>query len=201
MKKTKSWLFILYILLALVGPAVVIFANLYVRDAYVWSYSWNGAVRIIMFFVTLPVYLVYTFLILKRHFPKKITKILLLFFPYFLSFVFYFFWSDMGLLDFLILYCLPFFLGINLLYFVGLLVLIFQNTRGEAFREIINKVIGTIIIMGLIFLPVLHSFTFGIKFNLEKGGVVFLIGFFAVIIMTAIAHFPVLKELYREGKL
>jgi hypothetical protein len=107
----------------------------------------------------------------------------------------------MGLLDFLVLNSLPFFLGINLLYLGGLLVLIVQNTRGEPFKEIIKKVIGTIIIVGLIFLPVIHSFIVGIKFNLEKGGLWFLLGFFAVIISVAISNFPVLKELYEEGKL
>ena len=107
----------------------------------------------------------------------------------------------MGLLDFLVLNCLPFFLGINLLYFGGLLVLIVQNIRGEPFKEIIKIVIGTIIIIGLIFLPVLHSFIIGIKFNLEKGGLVFLLGFFAVVILTSVFHLPILKELYAEGKL
>lgn len=201
MKKTKFLLFIFYVLLALVVPAVVVFANLIILDDYIWSHNWNTAVKYIMLFVTLPVYLVYTFLILKRHFPKKIIKVLSLFFPYLLSFAIYFFWEDMGLLDFLVLNCLPFFLGINLLYLGGLLVLIVQNTRGEPFKEIIKKVIGTIIIIGLIFLPVLHSFIIGIKFNLEKGGLWFLLGFFAVIISVAISNFPVLKELYEEGKL
>ena len=201
MKKTNLWLFIFYVLLALIVPAVVVFINLIVRDAYVWSHNWNIAVKYIMLFVTLPIYLIYTFLILKRHFPKKITKVLLLFFPYLLSFAIYYFWEDMELLDFLILNCLPFFLGISLLYFGGLLVLIVQNTRGEPLREIIKKVIGTIILIGLIFLPVLHSFLIGIKFNLEKGGLLFLFGFFAVVISTAVSHIPVLKELYAEGKL
>jgi len=201
MKKTNLWLFILYVLFALIVPAVVIFANLIVRDAYVWSHNWNTAVKFIMLFLTLPVYLIYTFLILRRHFPKKIIRVLLLFFPYLLSIPIYFFWVDMRLLDFLVLNSLPFFLGINLLYFGGLLVLIIRNTRGEPFREIIKKVTGAIIIIGLIFLPVLHLFLIGIKFNLEKGGLVFLLGFFAVIISTAVSHFPVLKELYKEGKL
>ncbi|MFC2159247.1 hypothetical protein ACFLQS_00820 [Actinomycetota bacterium] len=201
MKKTNLWLFILYVLLALVVPVVVVFVNLMVRDAYVWGHNWNIAVKYLMLFVTLPIYLIYTFLILKRHFPKKIIKALSLFLPYLLSFAIYYFWEDMGLLDFLVLNSLPFFLGISILYFGGLLVLIIQNTRGEPIREIIKKVIGTIIIIGLIFLPVLHSFLIGIKFNLEKGGLLFLIGFFAVVISTAVSHIPVLKELYEEGKL
>jgi len=201
MKKTNLWLFIFYVLLALVGPAIVVFANLVVRNDYIWSHGWNVAVMYIMLFVTLPIYLVYTFLILKEHFPKKITKVLSLFFPYLLSFAIYFFWEDMGLLDFLVLNCLPFFLGINLLYLGGLMVLIVKNTRGEPYKEIIKKVIGTIVVVGLIFFPVIHSFIVGIKFNLEKGGPVFLIGFFIVIISVAISNFPVLKELYEEGKL
>jgi hypothetical protein len=201
MKKTIFWLFIFYVLLALVIPPVVVFVNLINRDAYAWSHNWNIAVRYIMLFVTLPVYLVYTFLILKRHFPKKITKVLSLFFPYLLSFAIYFFWADIELLDFLVLNSLPFFLGINLLYLGGLLVLIVQNTRGDSFKEIIKKIVGTIIIIVLIFLPVIHSFIIGIKFNLEKGGLWFLLGFFAVIISVAISNFPVLKELYKEGKL
>ena len=201
MKKTNLWLFILYVLLTLVVPAVVVFINLIIRDAYVWSHNWNIAVKYIMLFVTLPIYLIYTFLILKRHFPKKIIKALSLFLPYLLSFAIYYFWEDIELLDFLVLNSLPFFLGISILYFGGLLVLIVRNTRGEPFREIIKKVIGTIIIIGLIFLPVIHSFLIGIKFNLETGGLWFLVGFFAVIISVAISNFPVLKELYKEGKL
>jgi hypothetical protein len=201
MIKTNLWLFIPYILLALVIPTVVIFISLIVRDTYVWSRNWNTAVKYIMFFVTLPVYLVYTFLILRRHFPKKIIKALFLFFPYLLGFAIYYFLEDRGLLDFLVLNSLPFFLGINLLYLGGLLVLIVKNTRQEPIKEIIKKVIGTIIILGLIFLPVLYLFIVGINFNLEKGGIVFLLGFFAIIISTAVSHFPILKELYEEGKL
>ncbi|MFC2145419.1 hypothetical protein ACFLQQ_03725 [Actinomycetota bacterium] len=107
----------------------------------------------------------------------------------------------MKLLDFLVLNSLPFFLGINLLYLGGLMVLIVKNTRGEPLKVIIKKVIGSIIIIGLIFLPVIHSFLIGIKFNLEIGGLWFLVGFFAVIISVAIFNFPVLKQLYKEGKL
>ena len=146
-------------------------------------------------------FLIYTYLILKKHFPKKITKALILFSPYLLSHGIYFFWADTGPLDFLVLNSLPFFLGINMLYLCGLLVLIVQNTRGEPFRGIIKKVIGAIIIIGLIFLPVLHSFLIGMKFNLETGGIICLLGFFAIIISTALSHLPILKELYREGKL
>lgn len=201
MTKKNLWIFTFYILLTLVFPAEFIFANLFARDAYVWSYNWNRAVRIIMFFGTFPVYFIYTFLILRRHFPKKTIKALSLFLPYLLSFIIYFFWVDLSLLDFFVLNSLPFFLGINLLYFIGLLVLIVQKTRREPINKIIIKVIGTIIIAGIIFIPVLHSFIIGIKLNLEKGGLVFLFGFLAIVISTAVSHFPILKELYEERKL
>jgi len=39
------------------------------------------------------------------------------------------------------------------------------------------------------------SFLIRIKFNLEKGGLVFLIGFFVVVILT-VASLPILKELH-----
>jgi hypothetical protein len=199
--KAYYWIFSFYIILALIIPTGAVVANLIIRDTYVWSHNWNGAVRIVMFFVTLPIYLIYTFLIIKRHFPKRITRALLLFLPYVFSVIIYYFWSDLKILDFLILNSLPFFLGINSLYFGGLMVLIVKNTIGESFKEIIKRLIGTIIIISLIFFPVVHTLLVGIKFNLEIGGWMLLLGFIFIIITTAISHFPVLKELYKEGRL
>ena len=201
MGKPYLVIFSFYIILALIIPAGAIAANLIIRDAYVWSHNWNGAVKIVMFFVTLPIYLIYTFLIIKRHFPKKIGKVLLLFLPYVFSLTIYYLWSDLDLLDFLILNSLPFFLGINLLYFGGLMVLIVINTIGGSAGDIIKRLIGTIIIISLIFFPVVHTLLVGIKFNLESGGWTLLLGFIFIIVTTAISHFPVLKDLYREGRL
>ena len=117
--KTSIWIFSFYIILALIMPAAAAAVNLMIRDAYIWSHNWNAAVKIIMFFVTLPIYIIYTFLVLKRLFPRKIMKALLLFFPYILSVLIYSFQEDLGPIDFFILNSLPFFLGINLLYFTG----------------------------------------------------------------------------------
>jgi hypothetical protein len=199
--KAYYWIFSFYIILALIMPTGAIVTNLIIRDTYVWSHNWNGAVRIVMFFVTLPIYLIYTFLIIKRHFPKRITKALLLFLPYLFSIIIYYFWSDLNILDFLILNSLPFFLGINFLYFGGLMVLIVINTIRESPREIIKRLIGTIIIISLIFFPIVHTLLVGIRFNLEIGGWMLLLGFIFIIFTTAISHFPVLKELYKEGRL
>jgi hypothetical protein len=199
--KAYYWIFSFYIILALIIPTGAVVANLIIRDAYIWSHNWNGAVRIVMFFVTLPIYLIYTFLIIKRHFPKRITRALLLFLPYVFSVIIFYFWSDLKILDFLILNSLPFFLGINSLYFGGLMVLIVKNTVGESFKEIIKRLIGTIIIISLIFFPVVHTLLVAIKFNLEIGGWMLLLGFIFIVITTIISHFPVLKELYKEGRL
>lgn len=81
------------------------------------------------------------------------------------------------------------------------MVLIVKNTIGESFKEIIKRLIGTIIIISLIFFPVVHTLLVAIKFNLEKGGLMLLLGFIFIVITTSISHFPVLKELYKEGRL
>jgi hypothetical protein len=199
--KAYYWIFSFYIILALIIPTGAVVANLIIRDAYVWSHNWNGAVRIVMFFVTLPIYLIYTFLIIKRHFPKKTARALLLFLPYVFSIIIYYFWSDLSILDFLILNSLPFFLGINFLYLGGLIALIVKNIIGEHCKEIIKKLIGTIVIISLMFFPVVHALLVGIKINLEIGGWILLLGFIFIIFTTTISHFPVLKELYKEGRL
>jgi hypothetical protein len=41
----------------------------------------------------------------------------------------------------------------------------------------------------------------GIKLNYEIGGWILLLGFIFILITTATSHFPVLKELYKEGRL
>jgi len=201
MSKTSRLIFSFYIILALIMPAAAAAVNLMIRDAYIWSHNWNTAVKIIMLFVTLPIYMIYTFLVLKRLFPGKTMKALLLFFPYILSITIYSFQDDLGLTDFLILNSLPFFLGINLLYFAGLIMLIIKKSRQEPLNEVIKKIAGTIAITGLMFFPVVHTFLSGIRLNMEKGGWIMLLGFIFIIISTGVSHFPFLKQLYKEGRL
>lgn len=202
----KTLLFI-YIVLVLVIPVIALFASFGVSDNLkVYDTFLGTASRVLYVFVSLPVYAVYANIVIKELFPVSGRKVFYLFIPIIATWLIQIF--DKGFTefwDFLILNSLPLYLGLNLVFVIGLFILIVINAKDESFGAIIGRVIASIIIIILIFAPPVYFFLLGIEMHsvdlvgYEKVRAVAM--FIFTILLMAFFHYKIVIELYERGKL
>lgn len=196
----------IFLVLVWLLPAIGMLVSLFTIEIEPFKDSnWTKIVRIIFFFMTMPVYLIYARLIIIEIFPHKTRNALLFFIPYIFTFVFYYKHINDNILYFITLDSLPLFLGINLIFFFGLINLIIQNSVGEKILTVFGKILATIVIMGIYYTPVSFFTMYGHRLNIHVSDteniISNLVKFYFTILLVAFFNIRVVKNLYHAGKL
>jgi len=204
--KLNKILLNVYLVLVWLLPTIGILVSLFTIEIEPFKdSSWTKAVRIIFFFMTMPVYLIYARLIIIEIFPHKNKTALLYFIPYVFTFTFYYHHINDNILYFITLDSLPLFLGINLVFFFGLINLIIKKSVGDGFLTILGKIVLTIVIMLLYYAPVMFFTLYGHQLNIlvsdSESTVPGLVKFYFTILLVAFFNIKVVNNLYRAGKL
>ncbi len=195
-----------YLVLVWLLPTVGMLVSLFTIEIEPFTNSnWTKVVRVIFFFITMPVYLIYARLIIIEIFPIRNRNALLFFIPYIFTFIFYFQHINDNILYFITLDSLPLFVGINLIFFFGLIKLIVKDSSSEAGSIILVKILITTIIMGLYFTPVVFFTLYGHSLSVYVSGneriVLNLAEFYFTILLVAIFNIKAVNNLYHAGKL
>ncbi len=211
MKKSKSnsklnnFLLFWYVLLILILPIISLIAAFYIyQNLWEDESFWGSANFFLFFFVNMPIYGIYTTMIIKGYFPTSNKKALLLFIPLVISYTTFFIDNGFdGFWSYVFINSLPLYLGLNLIFFAGLLVLIAGNIVDASFKELAGKLIAMLILITIIFYAPAYFLFFGINIHTEGTSsyeeIRNLVKYFLTIILMAILHFNIVKKLFNEG--
>jgi len=197
-------LLIFYVLFMVVIPLIVLFVG-FNRDIVKFSSSSQiNFGRILYIFVSLPAYSVYAVMIVKEYFPEKNKNAFILFIPILFPYLVNYFSEGRIFFEMLMKDSLPLYLGINIMFFAGLLKLIIKNIKGEA--GIIKKLFILLIIFFILFFPAYCIFIIGYELSIKHissymDKVKELLKFFSSIILVIIFHYKILLRMFNEGKL
>lgn len=204
--QSNKILLVLYILLNLIVPMIFLFTSLGIR-AWDWTQGiFGGVSRALFFFSSLPAFSVYAVMIIKDYFPPQNGKTLNYFIPFIANILLYIysFYSLQEVYYSVLIFSIPFYLGLNLCFFLGIVYLIFQKGKGMARRDLIPRVTGTVLAMGLLFFPCIYFFRMGLALNLEidhAPKALILLKYFGSILLVAFFHYKVIVSLYQRGKM
>ena len=188
-----------YIILMIAIPLVVLFMAIN-RNIVPFSDSgWMNGGRLAYIFISIPAYFVYARMMVKDFFPKENIKALYLFVPVFITIGLYFINKPDNLLEMLISDSLPLYLGLNLLFFLGLFKLIFSDEFS------IGRLIIGIIIMFLLFFGAVCLFIIGLqlstKYEVNSNDSFWLISkYIFTILLVSFFHFNLFVKMGNEGK-
>ncbi len=204
--KVNRILLNIFLILVWLLPTIGMLVSLFTIEIEPFiSSTWTKVARIIFFFLTMPVYLIYARLIIIEIFPHKNRNALLYFIPYIFTFAFYYQHINDNILHFITLDSLPLFLGINLIFFFGLINLIIKNTVGDSLKTILGKILLTIVIMLLYYTPVIFFTFYGHQLNIlvsdPESIVSGLVKFYFTILLVAFFNIKAVNNLYHAGKL
>ena len=204
------FLLVTFICLNLIAPALVIVWGVGRFSPFSRVLWLRGATNIGLLFFIFPVSLTYLILSLRRVFPGKNGRALLYFMPYLGNFGLYAmkFGLSEGFFSIWALHSLPLFLGYMFCLIAGFIWLI-----GRGLRDLMKNTIREIVLAALLILFLAGTFTFAwisiflTGLNLQRhlfprtspGGAILF--FLASISLVIGFHFPLLRTLYREGRL
>jgi len=196
-----------YIILVLVIPMVALTASYSVYSDMEVQKTFIGKISIFLYIlVSLPVYLIYSRLIIREYFPYNNKQAILLFVPFVISYVTFF--IDKGYDDiwnYLIINSLPLYIGLNLIFFLGLLYLLYDKNKDVDLKSLLGILLASLVILCFLFLPVLHFFILGIEVNsLNLSGyqmIRSIIVFVFTILLMAFFHYKIVINLYEKGAL
>ncbi|RLD66674.1 MAG: hypothetical protein DRI95_06240 [Bacteroidetes bacterium] len=205
-KKLNKILLNTYLVLVWLLPAIGMLVSLFTIEIEPFKDSnWTKVVRIIFFFMTMPVYLIYARLIIIEIFPHKNRNALLYFIPYIFTFAFYYQHINENILYFITLDSLPLFLGINLIFFFGLINLIIKKTVGDSISIILGKIVLTLVIMLLYYAPVIFFAMYGHQLNIlvsdSENIISGMVKFYFTILLVAFFNIKAVNNLYHSGML
>lgn len=123
--------------------------------------SWMSAGRLAYFFISMPIYFVYAHILIKGSFPKSNLKAIYLFIPGIVTSALYYLEPSDIFMEMLFADSLPMYMGINLLFFWGLIYLIFTDIDG------LGKAFAGIIIVSIIFYAPVCIFITGLKLSVK----------------------------------
>ena len=189
----------LYILSVLAIPMSVL-AMAVAKNIVPFSESnWMNAGRLAYYFISIPAYFVYAKMMIREYFPKENKKTLTLFVPLIVTLGLYFFNKPDNLLELLILDSLPMYLGLNLLFFLGLAqILIF-----EEFSFI--RLFVSILILGFLFYGAICVFIIGYQLNIKysitaTNEKVAILKYIFSILLVSFFHLSLFQEMSKNGK-
>ncbi len=164
--------------------------------------GWNEGLRFWFFLGTLPCYAVYAWLLVKEHFPERLREAWPIFVPVLISLgLSLSFWPEDNLLDFLIFEGLPFYLGLNLTFCIGLAIATYQHNAPKIDLTLILLWAGLNLAL---FSPSLIVFAHGwaLSADLELRDQMLAQGEYLLsIVLAAGFSWPMLKHLHEQGEL
>jgi len=203
----NQFLLVTYIFLVLLIPLAVLSVSLFRYEKFFLIPGLpDKTVASIFLFVSLPVYLIYAFIIKKELFPDSLRGALYLFVPIVISYGSYLFGHGFNdILLFLIISSLPLYLGLNLIFFTGFILLVYRESKYDTAKERFTKIIVLAVIIFLLFSPPVFFFLFGIRINLSDPDVfefsTRIILFITDILLMAFFHYKILIKMYDRGML
>lgn len=196
-----------YIILVLVIPMIALIVSYSVYDDLAIQKTLIGRISVFLYvLVSLPVYLIYSRLVIKEYFPYSNKQAILLFVPFIISYASFFIDKGFnGVWNYLIINSLPLYVGLNLVFFVGLVYLLYDKNKDEDVKSLLGILLASLVILCLLFLPVLHFFLLGIEINsmnlsgyqMARSVVIFI---FTILLM-AFFHYKIVIRLYEKGEL
>ncbi len=208
--RSVYFLKILFILINFIIPAVLILLGVSKYGPFMQIPLLKSVTFILLFFLVLPVAITYLIVSLNRIFPENTRDSFLLFFPYILNILIYSvkFGFSQGFLYLWVINSLPLFLGYILTLLIGFYVLFRSKFRARyknKLSEIIPLTIFSLILIVVFVFSWYYMFITGtnIIYNIyiEVEALTGIIYFIFSILLVFIFHFPLLKILYKEGKL
>ena len=164
-----------------------------------WLLRFN---RLTLFFVALPAYAVYGWLIVKEHFPDTTREALRLFIPLVFSLLTsLWWWPKTGGVDLFLFEGLPLFLGLNLLFFCGLVGIVVRKNRDTMDAAVVSLLL---VLTLFLFGPALVLSVQGWELSRSGGLAETLLSetqYILAVILTAWSNLPILRKLYRAGEL
>lgn len=149
------FLWISYLLAELIVPTIAMIGINFSMEFKTNQTGWAGASRLMLLFVSVPVYVIYGFIMLKDHFPRQIKKALYVMFPLLINTLFFLYsLRTNGWFTFVSQLSFSFYIGLNLCFAGGLVVLILGRMHNDGIKQIAGKLIATLIIMFFLFAPV-----------------------------------------------
>lgn len=160
--------------------------------------------QILLSVISAPVYGYYAYLMIKKHFPSNNMQAGLFFIPVLITSVFYLLSDRISLLEDLISGSLPMYLGLNMMFFIGLIILFVKNLIGAS--DIIARLIAIPILLFVLFFPVCYSMIVGYQLSVKYALTDFetfkeLSEFFIPIILVIVFHYRTMINLFEEGAL
>lgn len=197
----------MYLALVLVLPLVSLIASYAVYSELEVQKTMIGRISTILFlFVNLPIYFIYARMVIMELFPVSGFKAFYLFIPLIVSFLMLCVDNNYeNIWKFLIVGSLPLFIGLNLVFFIGLLMLIYQNSVGESPKALIGRWISTFFLILIIFTPAVHFLLLGIEIHSQNvsGFMKFkeLFVYIFTILLMSFFHYKIVINLYHKGML
>lgn len=204
----KNLLSALYVVLYVAMPAVLLLLSLGFKENNL-DPRFEGWSRMLFYFVALPIYVVYASMIFKRVASLTSKWMLFLFLPQLvnLGWNIYNHYLSTEILNILVLDGITTFCGIYCCLILGLIYLIYINSA-EAYKKeglgvLMARILVTIMIIGSIFTPVLFFFLKGWSLSLGDATTLpiwTMTKYIFSVVLVMFAHYPVIIELYKEGK-
>jgi|GEM_PF-6693865 hypothetical protein len=200
--KTIQIISVIYILLNIVIPSVLIFSSLFHPDLEIKNESSSNTMKFIFLLVTLPVYIIYAGIIFKYLIHTSSLSVFFAFIPTVLTVVFIItgYKESYVFLSF-VFDSLPLFLGISTLLIVGTVVLIIKKMTVDKDKLFI-KIIVTLIIIGLLSVPIVYFFDVGIQLSRMlyiKNEDINIIKFLFSVCLVIFFHYKLIIDLYQKG--
>jgi hypothetical protein len=192
-----------YIVFYLAVPFIIMFSSFF------WGVenidTKRSIIKYLFFFLSFPVYAVYASMILNTLAKLANKWMLLLILPHLANLIWYAFYYNFSSdwLNLMLFDSIPFYCGINLIFFGWLLILIKKGGK-DAHPDFLVRLFGGILIMTPIFTPVFFFSLWGWDLALAYSPNSSLIGIFKYlfsIFMVIISHYKIVLDFYKKGKL
>ncbi len=204
-QKTNKILLVFYVLFVIVAPLVILLIGF---DINTVDFYKSKAVKSIAYFtfllVSAPAYGFYGYLMLKSHFPINNWRALSLFISLLSTTLFYIFSDTNSLFEVLMSDSLPLYLGLNTMFFVGLLILFKKNLEGAS--DVVARLIAIPIVLLILFFPVYYMYIVGYQLSTKYSQtdtemLSDILKFFSSIALVIFFHFKTLIRMYENGNL
>ncbi|MDP2631635.1 MAG: hypothetical protein Q8P30_02600 [Candidatus Uhrbacteria bacterium] len=183
---------------------VLLVFGLWYEDFVWYSTIYGEITRWTFILMSLPITIIYSWIVLSEFFPTKAQEIILLFVPITISIIYNVlkFDSETWIIN-VIAHATLFYIGLNLCMIVGVLYLSFKKMY-ESKNDILARIATLLAILALAIVPLIYFFELGRGLyvpiqsaSITMNSIVFVVS----IILVTIVYYPKLVSLFMKGKL